>query len=237
MSQEINLYEERLRPSQDWDTLRNVGIAALVVLLVTGAVGAWFGWHTQQAEQEAVVLQAELEEQQAQLTALSKAVEAWHVSPELAAKLKQIRERLSERRFAIEQLESGRFGSANGFSEIFTGFAHEAQANPKLWLTGFAVARGGTAIEIRGRTLDASVLPSYVQRLGNEPAFKGRRFSALEMDYKEIKPEAVAAQQGAMPAEPAKENAAMQRFVEFVMRSEVPLDASKDEVVPGGRTQ
>jgi hypothetical protein len=127
------------------------------------------------------------------------------VSPPLAAELEQARETLDTRQAVIGQLDSGQMESGAGFSEIFAGFARLAWPGSRLWLTGFSVTRGGEAIEIRGRTLDASALPAYVQGLGKEAAFQGRRFSGLEMQDREVKADAASA-----PA----------RFTEFVLRSE-----------------
>lgn len=230
MSQQINLYEERLRPRHELASGRHVGVAALVLLAGVAAVAVWTNREAAQKEATAAQLQAEVGERQAQLTALAKAVSERRTSPALAGELEKVKETLAARKAAVEQLDSGRLGSAGGFAEIFAGFARQARANPNLWLTGFAVARGGEAIEIRGRTLDAAVLPAYVQRLGSEPAFRGRRFAGLEMLDRELKDE------GAAP-EPAsgKTAAAPPRFVEFVLRSESAVEGPKGPA--GGRGQ
>lgn len=43
MSQQINLYEERLRPRLELATGRNLGIAALVLLAVMAGWSLWTG--------------------------------------------------------------------------------------------------------------------------------------------------------------------------------------------------
>jgi len=198
---------------------------------VTGAA-LWAGVLAGQKTEAAARLQKQVAEQQEQLTALSKAIAERRVSPALAAELDVARAALAARAEVMEQLDSGRQGSAAGFSEIFSGFARQAQ--PNLWLTGFAVARGGEDIEIRGRVLDASDLPAYVNRLGSEPAFRGRRFSGLEMLDKEQKDEGSDAPGKAPPAKAAAQTAVRTpRFVEFVLRSE--YITGKPDVPTAGR--
>lgn len=236
MSQQINLYEARLRPRRELATGRNLGVAALVVLLAVAGVATWAGVAASQKTEAAASLQKQAAEQQEQLVTLTKAVAERRVAPALAAELEKYRAALATRAEAVEQLESGRQGSAVGFSEVFSGFAR--QATPNLWLTGFAVTRGGEDIEIRGRALDAAVLPAYVQRLGSEPAFRGRRFAGLEMLDREQKDEAAEQPAKAGTATTATQPAArLPRFVEFVLRSEhvsVKNGLGAESGAPGG---
>lgn len=234
MSQQINLYEARLRPRRELATGRNLGVAALVLLMAVTGVALWAGVVAGQKTEVAASLQKQVGEQQEQLTALTKAVAERRMSPALAAELERTRAVLAVRAEALEQLESGRHGNAIGFSEIFSGFARQAQ--PNLWLTGFTVARGGEGIEIRGRALDASVLPAYVQRLGGEPAFRGRRFAGLEMLDKERKDEGAEQPAKAPTVTAAQPAARPPRFVEFVLRSEHVAGADSG-AMRGGRGQ
>lgn len=219
MSQQINLYEARLRPRRELATGRNLGVAAMVLMAVVAGTAVWAGAMAGRKAEAAAALQKQVSEQQQQLTALSKAIAEQRVSPVLAAELDKARATLAARAEVVEQLDSGRQGSSAGFSAVFRGFARQAQLN--LWLTGFVVARGGEDIEIHGRALDASLLPAYVQRLGSEPAFRGRRFSGMEMLDKEQVDEqeerAVKTTEAKAPAQPAVRPP---RFVEFVLRSD-----------------
>ncbi|MDR0576242.1 MAG: hypothetical protein LBI87_01565 [Candidatus Accumulibacter sp.] len=240
MSQEINLYEERLRPRREVLTARNLAVAALALLLGVMGAAAWTEREAAEREAEAEEMKARAEDRQTRLTALAKAVSERSVSPALAARLSEARETLADRANVIEQLESGRLGSATGFSGFFSGFARQAPVNPDLWLTGFIVDRGGGAVEIHGRTLDASMLPVYVQRLGSESAFAGRRFAGLEMSRKDLAEDAAGKPRPA-PAAAGKATGAAAapgpaRFVEFVLRSEGAADGLKDATLPGGRT-
>ena len=260
MSQQINLYEERLRPLRVWVSGRNVCIGAVLVLALVTGVAVWANREAAKATEAAALLQKQVSEQQQQLTALTKASADRKVSPVLSSELDQTKVMLAERSDVMDTLESRRHGNTTGFSGLMWGFARQAQKD--LWLTSFNVTQGGEEIEIRGRVLDAAGLPAYVQRLGSEPVFQGRRFAALEMLDKEntddkqaqaaptsggaqgvpaaaVATTAIATTNAttatASTAAAAPVAAKAPRFVEFVLRSENASAAGKPESSGGPR--
>jgi hypothetical protein len=155
------------------------------------------------------------------LTALSKVVAQRQVSPALASELEIAKATLAVRSDVIAVLDSGKLGNTSGFSALMSGFARQSQSD--LWLTGFLVTAGGAEIEIRGRLLDPSRLPAYVQRLRSEPVFQGRRFAALEMrgvDPDEQNTEPPGTAKVSAKVVPSQSVPSAPRFVEFVLRSE-----------------
>ena len=159
MSQQINLYDARLRPQHELATARNLGICALVLLAVMTAFSLRVGFEAKQQTQLASVSQKQMIETQEKLASLSKMVAQREVSPTLKSELDIAKTMLSARTEALEVLESGKIGNTSGFSAFMSGFARQTQAG--LWLTGFSVSAGGEEIEIRGRLLDPAKLPGY----------------------------------------------------------------------------
>jgi hypothetical protein len=86
-------------------------------------------------------------------------------------------------------------------------------------LVGFGFS--GKEIEIRGRLLDPALLPTYINRLNDEPAFAGRRFSALDM--KGVDP---ADDKHDDPSVAAKTKAPA-RYTEFALRTELVASQEK----------
>lgn len=217
MTQQINLYEARLRPRRELATARHLGIATALLLIVVSAlaVNARIGADRRGAELAA--LQADIRNEQERLTVLSKAVAERRVSPALSGELARSRAQLEIRQEVLDVLAAGRIGNSEGFSGVMTGFARQAQAD--VWLTGFTVSNGGEEIEIRGRMLDAAKLPAYVQRLSDEPVFQGRRFAALDM--RSVDPEVPKLDAAVKPSVPSATatTAAPARYVEFALRS------------------
>jgi hypothetical protein len=213
VTQQINLYDVRLRPRNELAKARSLGIAAAVLLVLLFAFAVYVRLVADRRGAELSALQAELRTEQEQVTALAKVAAERRVTPALAGELANSRALLETRQEVMDVLASGRLGKADGFSGVMFGFARQAQAD--VWLTGFSVAGGGEEIEIRGRLLDPAKLPGYVQRLSGEPVFHGRRFATLEM--RSVEPEAAKTDAGA--AAPSASSATPPRYVEFVLRS------------------
>lgn len=213
MTQQINLYDERLRPRHELATARNLGISALIMLVLVSAASAYVRIESDRRVAELAAVQATVRSEQDRMTALAKAVAERRVTPALAAELGKARALLEARQEVMDVLALGRVGNVEGFSGLMFGFARQAQSD--VWLTGFTVAGGGDEIEIRGRMLDPAKLPAYVQRLSSEPVFHGRRFATLEMrgvEPEEPKAESAVAKQLVPSAVP-------HRYVEFALRS------------------
>ena len=214
MSQEINLYEPRLRPSRDVLTGRRLGGALLVMVAFVVAFGVVARIAAERSSAELQALQSELKTSQEKLAAQSKTLAERQVSAALKAEVDGDKAQLVSRQAVMALLDSGQLGNRTGFSAVLSGFSRLASDN--LWLTAFTVSLGGQEIEIRGRLLDSSKLPAYVQRLGSEAAFAGRRFATLDMQRSD-EPGALAGD--AKPADAAARPAAP-RYIEFVLRSE-----------------
>ena len=223
MSQQINLYENRLRPVRTLFSARNLALCFLLVFGVVLAGALLSHSLARQAEQALAAQRAALKAAQDQLAALSKAQAERRIPAALQGELDQVRAVLGARRDALTVLDSGQLGSTTGFAPLFSGFARLASQD--LWLTGFSVSHGGADIEIRGRMFDAARLPPYVQRLSAEPVFQGRRFAALTMLRAESEANAPIAVAPAAPAPagsaaPAAKAPAAPRYIDFVLRSE-----------------
>lgn len=219
MSQQINLYEDRLRPRRELATGRNLGALTLIVLLLMAGLSLWMQFDARLKAAAAATIQQQLTVAQQKLGDLNKAMAERKVSPALLNETEAAKSVLAQRQEIMALLESGRLGNTDGFSSLMIGFAR--QATPDLWLTGFTISMGGEEIEIRGRVLDPARLPAYVHSLSSEAVFQGRRFAALEVrdiNPDEAKPGTQALATGA--GADAAATAGLPRHSEFVLRSE-----------------
>ncbi len=228
MSQQINLYEPRLRPVEGWATARALAPVVLFVLAAATLAAIGGGLLARRAEEAAGAVQREQAQLQERLAALGKEIADHAPAPALAADVDRARATLADRQAVMAQIDSGALGNTTGYSSFVAGFARQAQ--PNLWLTGFGIAAGGNEIEIRGRLLDPTRLPAYVQRLNGEPAFQGRRFAAL--DLRRVDPDNAGASPPVDDESPAIGPA---RYSEFVLRTErsaAPTTAASAEGRP-----
>ena len=226
MSQEINLYQPHLRPNRDVLTGRHLGGALLVVVAFVVAFGVVARIAAERSSAELQAVQSEQKTIQEKLAAQSKKLAERQVSAALKAEIDGAKAQLASRQAVMALLDSGRLGNSSGFSAVLSGFSR--LASDDLWLTAFAVSAGGQEIEIRGRLLDSSKLPAYVQRLGGEAAFAGRRFATLDVRRGD---EDGAAAGDAKPASGAT-SPASPRYLEFTLRSE---NAGDPATAAGGK--
>lgn len=222
MSQQINLLDESLCPKREWLTLNNLGFGVLATVLALAAA-AGMGWLQEAREmQRFKAAEAQLKLAQEQLTVLAGEQGRRRIDPKLEAEVSDAKRILQGKHEVMAILERGGLGDREGFSRYLQGFAR--QAIDGVWITGFDLVAGGRSLEIRGRMRQEALLPVYVARLNQEPAFQGRRFAALDMRRVDpAKPgtapgTAVAGDGGAKPA-----------YIEFVLAGDAPKPAAASQ--------
>lgn len=230
MSQQINLYNAAFVPKREWLTGKSLAMTTGLVYASLMLAGSWA---TQQANRQAAAAkdaQAQLKLAQEVLDVTRKATETRKPSPALQAEIERTRRLYEMRDEVLKEIGSamgadggngsgGRRGA--GFGDYLTGLARQSREG--LWLTGFTVATGGGGMVLRGRTLDKGMLPEYVQRLNAEPAFAGKSFAGLQIDYREVIVVGEA-KSTAVPSAPTSAKStpstAPQRYLEFSLLAE-----------------
>lgn len=230
MTQYINLLNPALRVRREALSLATLGITLAAVVLVLAGAGAFMRQRTEGARTQVALGEAQLRADQEKLVASNRGVAAAMPDPRLVAELEVARTTLQARESALAQLASGSLGNTTGFSEQFRAFARQSASG--LWLTGFTLSGAGTDILIQGRALLAEQVPAYIQRLKDEPVFRGKSFAALRIEEGRIEKRDGPSQATQPRAAPA--------FVEFRLMSSVDMAAGPDRKafdapLPGGK--
>lgn len=210
MSQQINLLLPELRPRFDWMALPVVAAVAMVVLVLTVAMGSFAALKVNQLKAQDAELGGQLLGLQQQIQSLGQSLAARQGDPGLPAEIAATRLGVTQRQEVMAVIGEGSVGDGSGFSGLLQGFSR--QVVDGVWLTGFSLAVKD--VEIRGRLTDPSLLPVYINRLNDEPAFAGRRFASLDMkgvDPANDKSDAVEAASKVKPGNP---------YTEFALRTE-----------------
>ncbi|WP_265948449.1 hypothetical protein [Dechloromonas sp. A34] len=210
MSQQINLLLPELRPRFDWLGLPVVASAALAGLLLVAALGSYAVWQANRLQARDGELGSRLLALQGQVQAQAKALAGRQGDPALPGEIAATRLAVSQRREVMAVIEQGATGDAPGYTALLQGFSRQVAAG--VWLVGFSFA--GKDVEIRGRLTDPGLLPPYISRLNDEPAFAGRRFARLDM--KGVDPAADVRDGAPATAKPQVPG----RYTEFALRSE-----------------
>lgn len=179
MAQQINLYDPALLRKRDWFALANVvllaGLLAILVTLAGFLVRAGLPeLHAQVATSE-----TQLKAMREQVLVLGKRVAERKADPRIEQELNAARQMAGAHDVLLDTLRVQLAVDRPFFADYLRGLAR--QAINGLWITGFTWEAGGEGLEIRGRTLDPALLPEYIRRLNNEPAFRGQAFSALKL--------------------------------------------------------
>jgi len=211
MSQQINLLLPALRPRFDWLALpvvAAVALGSLVLIGILSIVGVIQAGNLKARETE---VKNELVAVQQQVQSIGQALAARQGDTSLDRQIAAAPLGVTQRQEVLAVIAQGDVTQGNAYSGLLQGFSRQTVEG--VWLLGFGFA--DKDIEIRGRLLDPALLPTYISRLNDEPAFAGRRFAALDMKgvdpADERREESPSAARARVPA----------RYTEFALRTEL----------------
>lgn len=217
MSQQINLILPALRPRFDWLALPVVAGAALAGLVLIGVLAALGMNQAVSLRAHETEIKNQLLAVQQQVQSLGQSLAARQGDTSLERQIAATRLGVTQRQEVLAVIAQGDVTQGNAYSGLLQGFSRQVVEG--VWLLGFGFA--DKEIEIRGRLLDPALLPTYINRLNDEPAFAGRRFAALDMkgvDPADDKP-------GDAPSAPKVRVPA--RYTEFTLRTELVAGPEK----------
>lgn len=225
MSQQINLINPALIKQKDYlTTLNIVSVYGVLGLLILG----WYGYtaqqvHTLKASRDQLV--GQLQQQQTTLEAMNAARAPKAPNQALIATLQSLEEKHRMQTQILQAMQQGKPSQDKGLANYMLGLAR--QSTDGLWLTGFSIDQTHHAVSLRGRSMDASLLPDYMHQLGREAVFAGQAFSGLRIQQpvdQIANPAPVAASTSTAPTAVAVP--APNAFVEFELQAKEILPAS-----------
>ncbi len=231
MSQQINLLNPALIKQKDFLNPNNIVMTLGVLsVLMLGYYGyaqqqlSLLGTQRSQVAEELSATQAQLKQ-----TALLHTPRA--PDKTLLEQITQLEQKEIMQQQILRTVDQSSATPEKGYAALMRAFAR--QSLDGLWLTSFSFDSQTEKLNISGRTLQAALVPEYITHLGNEPALKGKLFSALNMrlpkaDAANSNPATPAAVQistanSGTSAAPAAASAARQalepQYIEFALQS------------------
>ncbi len=207
MSQQINLFNPSLRPQKDaFSSAAMVrGLGSLLLLLCL--IAAYLFQQTQKLDTERADWTRRADDARAAMLQATQQFPPRQPSTMLQAEIRNTEEKIQSRDRVFDVLKSGVVGQSEGFSSLMEAFAR--QRIDGLWLTGISMNGAGDQMRISGNALAAELIPQYITRLSNEPALRGRHFTAFQIGQ----PKPVTPPAGTQPVT----TAATPSYVEFVL--------------------
>ena len=174
MSQQINLATPLLLKKRYAFGLREMALG-LGVILVAALVWAGYVYYRASAiEAQATQREAQQAAAQAELDQLS-ATASRPVSALLTERVKATQAQVAQREALLASISGIMENAAKGFASRLRALAYSSTEG--VWLNGFTLAPDG--VTLKGSTLNADLLTTYLDRLGQQPAFSGMQFSGM----------------------------------------------------------
>jgi hypothetical protein len=216
MTQQINLFNPIfLKQKKTFSAVAMLDTFA--VLLVGVAVFyAYASIETLNLDRQSVVTARQYDQARVRLLEASARYAPKKFDAGLEAEVNNLQAQLSARKATSDLLGIGQPANGISYADYLRALARPALAG--LWLTGFRVGKGGE-IEITGRALQPELVPSYIHRLNQERAMRGRAFDSLSMTQ----------QEGTLPADASRPGGApgSYSYTEFRIGSS-EVDVSSD---------
>ncbi|MCS0584820.1 hypothetical protein NX784_24840 [Massilia pinisoli] len=179
MSQQINLFNPQFQPQKKLFTVK--GMACVLGVLVVGIAVAGVFAKVRVARLETEVAQGEANVQKAQkrLEVATAEFAPRTKDARLEAELAEAQNERDALRRVADVIQRGDLGNTQGYAEYFKALAR--QSVDGLWLTGVSITGAGMDIGVRGRALDAALVPGYLARLRNERILQGKPVGSMQI--------------------------------------------------------
>jgi Tfp pilus assembly protein PilN len=179
MKQQINFYQAQFRPKQVIFPAKQVGIVALVTLLIVLLVAFYIAQQIATQKQTFDVLQQRVETNKKQLAELENELSLRKEDPLLLAQFDDLQKRIAAKKAIYQYLSSHQFGNRTGFSGSLKALS--VQHIDDVWLTEFALMNGGESLHLIGKVSRSELIPNYIDSLALNQQFHGKQFSAVEI--------------------------------------------------------
>lgn len=223
MSQQINLLNTALIKQKDYLNPTNI---AMTLGLLSALMLGYYGY----AQKELSTLSAQrsqIAEELSSMNAQLKQTTLLHTprapNKALLDEISQLEQKEVMQQQILQTVNQSATSPDKGYAALMRAFAKQSMDG--LWLTNFSFDNKSQKLNISGRTLQAEFVPEYISRLGNEPALKGKLFSALNMRLPKAEPAtnstpntATTSNQIAMTQHAGAQVTEI-KFIEFVLQS------------------
>ena len=182
MHQQINLFQPVFRKQQKVFSATTLAQIAVVVLVLLIAILGHVRWTLAGMGRSAEALQQQHDHIRQQIRSL----EAAYQTPDteaLDSEIEQLMTDIYQRNSLLVQFDQLVIQHRSGFAGQFRALAE--QHVPGLWLEGVTV-NGNGQIEIRGISLDAKLVPVYLQQLQKQQDLSATPFETVSMNRKAV---------------------------------------------------
>ena len=179
MSQQINLLNPQFLRQQKYFSAVAMLQSLLLLSAGTGLAVGFLVIERGRLDREVIETARLHKVQEERFKKLSFELSPDRANQELNASLKSAEEQIASRRILLERLGADVSAGSAGYSPLLRGLSRQHVEG--VWLTGVRVDSASQQITLSGRARSADLIAPYMERLGTEPALKGKAFRKLEV--------------------------------------------------------
>lgn len=179
MSQQINLFNPIFLKQKKYFSATTMAQALGLILLGGVGLSVFADYQIRRLGEDAKSAAAQRATVEEQLKQVSAIYQPREKTKALEENVLQAEADVRSLQQVAETLKNTEFSNTKGYAEHMRAFSRQIVNG--LWLTGFTIDGTGNQIGLMGRALKAELVPSYINRLKNEPVLQGKSFAALEI--------------------------------------------------------
>jgi hypothetical protein len=184
--QQINLYQPLFRKRKIPFAAETVGKILAALVLVYVAVSGVFLLQVSGLDGRLEQTRANRDALEKRVAELREQLPSQEPSQVLEQRLKLL---MGQRKMTLEvlaELNEEMERDVVPFSEYFTGLARQDMNG--IWISSIRIGAAGEELQLGGGVSRPELVPKFLTRLSDEPAFKGRTFQVLQLNRKEQEP-------------------------------------------------
>jgi hypothetical protein len=179
MIQQVNLYQDKLKPNTDADLLKlYLSVFALIMALILGYCGYEF-WENKNLANELEQASKKNTTAIARLQQIETQYPQQQINTLLIAEITLSKNRLRALRKIINGSSDTQSDQSQGFFRYFKALANQAHSD--IWLSRIFVDSQNNTMTLQGSTFKSASVPSLLHRLQDETVFRGKKFARLAM--------------------------------------------------------
>lgn len=179
MSQQINLFNPIFLKQKKYFSAVAMMQALVALLAGCGLMAFYAQYQVNSLSRESASSNTQLLAMQNQFKQTMAAYGPQPKSQSLELQIQKTELEINSVKRVFDVLQRGDIGNTDGYSAYFRAFARQTMDG--VWLTGLNLSGAGNEIGLQGRTVEADLLPTYIDRLKNEEVMRGKSFGTLEM--------------------------------------------------------
>lgn len=173
MKNRVNLYHPQFHPKLRLLSL-SIALSLWVLVFITCLMTYFYlSYQQQQIQVELDQAQQNKQQQVVLITELQSALDNVKVDAKLLVQVEDNQHILSHKKRVLKELSGQEKYKSNGFSKLMAELAKHHQTG--LWLTHINL--DGVNVMVEGAANESSIIPKWVNSLGQTEYFKGQEFA------------------------------------------------------------